>query len=107
MNDIVVVWLFYPFYTEKAEELWVSHYYKDLNCSLQKSVEWYITYLQDLSDHYHDNIPINQNSFVELLIEILKEFLPKEEWLGAKWNNVDNEYKEIIYEKLQLWSSDK
>ena len=107
MNDVVVVWLFYPFYTEKAEELWVSHYYKDLNCSLQKSVEWYITYLQDLSDHYHDNIPINQNSFVELLIEILKEFLPKEEWLGAKWNNVDNEYKEIIYEKLQLWSSDK
>jgi hypothetical protein len=107
MNDVVVVWLFYPFYSEKAEELWVSHYYKNLNNSLQKSAEWYISYLQDLSDHYHDNIPINQNSFVELLIEILKEFSQNEEWPESLWNNVDNEYKQIIYEKLQLWASDR
>ena len=105
MNDIVVVWLFYPFYIEKAEELWVANFYKNLNNSRPESPEWYVTYLQDLSDHYHDNIPINQNSFVELLIEILKEYLPNEENPESKWN-VDNEYKEIIYEKLQLWVSD-
>jgi hypothetical protein len=105
MNDIVVVWLFYPFYIEKAEELWVANFYKNLNNSRPESPEWYVTYLQDLSDHYHDNIPINQNSFVELLIEILKEYLPNEENPESKWN-VDDEYKEIIYEKLQLWVSD-
>ena len=105
MNDVVVVWLFYPFYIEKSEELWVANYYKKLNNSKPKSAEWYVTYLQDLSDHYHDNIPINQNSFVELLIEILKEYLPTEENTESKWN-IDNEYKEIIYEKLQLWISD-
>lgn len=105
MNDIVVVWLFYPFYVEKAEELWVDSFYKKLNNSWQKSVEWYITYLQDLSDHYHDNIPINQNSFVELLVEILKEYASNEENPESKWNNIEDEYKYIIYEKLQLWTS--
>jgi len=104
MNDIVVVWLFYPFYIEKCEELWVANFYNKLNNSKPKSAEWYVTYLQDLSDHYHDNIPINQNSFVELLVEILKEYLPNEENTEPKLN-IDNEYKEIIYEKLQLWIS--
>jgi len=106
MNDVVVVWLFYPFYTKKAEELWVSHFYKKLNNSWQKTVEWYVSYLQDLSDNYHDNIPINQNSFIELLVEILKEYLPNNS-NSELWENIDKEYKEIIYEKLQLWASDR
>jgi len=101
MNDVVVVWLFYPFYIEKANELWVSHYYEKLNNTWVKSIEWYITYLQDLSDHYHDNIPINQNSFVKLLVEILKEYLPNIS-NSELWENIDKEYKEIIEEKLYL-----
>ena len=101
MNDVVVVWLFYPFYVEKANELWVSHYYEKLNNTWVKSIEWYITYLQDLSDHYHDNIPINQNSFVKLLVEILKEYLPNIP-NSELWENIDKEYKEIIEEKLYL-----
>lgn len=99
MNDVVVVWLFYPFYPEKAEELWVAHYYENLNNVGKKSVDWYITYLQDLSDHYHDNIPINQNSFIKLLVEIFKEFLPNNS-NSELWENVDREYEEVIREKL-------
>ena len=101
MNDVVVVWLFYPFYIEKANELWVSHYYEKLNNSWLKTIEWYVTYLQDLSDHYHDNIPINQTSFIELLIEILKEYLPNNS-NSELWENIDKEYREIIQEKLYL-----
>ena len=101
MNDIVVVWLFYPFFIKKAQEIWVSHYYENLNNSWQKSVEWYISYLQDLSDKHHDNIPINQDSFIQLLIEILKEFLPNNS-NSELWENIDKEYKEIIYKKLYL-----
>ena len=103
MNDIVVVWLFYPFYLEKAKELWVSHYYEDLNWAWKKNTDDYIIFLQDLSDHYHDNIPIDQSSFIELLVEILKEFLPNTS-NSELWDNVDKEYKEIIYEKLYLWT---
>ena len=101
MNDVVVVWLFFPFYAEKAKEIWVAHYYENLNNSWKKTIEWYITYLQDLSDHYHDNIPINQASFVELLVEILKEFLPSSANSELS-DNVDKEYRNIIHEKLYL-----
>jgi hypothetical protein len=101
MNDVVVVWLFYPFYTEKANQLWVSHFYENLNNVWNKSIEWYVTYLQDLSDHYHDNIPIDQNSFVNLLVEILKEYLPNNS-NSELWENINKEYKEIIHEKLYL-----
>ena len=99
MNDVVVVWLFYPFYTEKADEVWVSHYYENLNNAREKSVNWYITYLQDLSNHYHDNIPISQDSFIKLLIEIFKEYLPNNS-NSELWENIDKEYNEIICEKL-------
>ncbi len=101
MNDIVVVWLFYPFYTEKANELWVAHYYEKLNDSSTKTIEWYITYLQELSDNYHDNIPINQNSFIDLLTEILKEYLPSNLNMDSLWDT-NQEYKKIIKEKLYL-----
>ena len=101
MNDVVVVWLFYPFYIEKAKEIEVSHYYENLNNVGKKSVEWYISYLQDLSDHYHDTIPINQDSFIQLLVEIFKEFLPNNS-NSELWENIDKEYKEIIREKLYL-----
>lgn len=101
MNDVVVVWLFYPFYAEKANEVWVSHYYENLNNAREKSVNWYIAYLQDLSDHYHDNIPISQDSFIGLLIEIFKEYLPNNS-NSELWENIDKEYKEIICEKLYL-----
>ena len=101
MNDVVVVWLFYPFFIEKADEIWVSHYYEKLSNSWAKSIEWYIKYLQELSDNYHDNIPIDQNSFVKLLVEILKEFLPNNS-NSELWENVDKEYRDIICENLYL-----
>lgn len=102
MNNIVVIWLFYPFYIEKAKETWVAQHYENLNNSWEKTVDWYISYLQDLSDHYHDNIPINQDSFINLLIEILKEYLSPNLDLDTIWNT-DQEYKKIIEEKLYLW----
>ena len=101
MNDVVVIWLFYPFYLDKAQEFWISHLYENLNSAKNLSIEWYIEYLQDLSDHYHDNIPINQNKFIELLVDILKEYLPN----TANTNNkedIDEEYKKIIYKKLYI-----
>ena len=103
MNNIVIVWLFYPFFTEKANETWVSHYYEKLNNSWAKTIEWYITYLQELSDNYHDDIPINQDSFIELLAEILKEYLPIN-FDSESIPDADQEYKKIINEKLYLWS---
>jgi hypothetical protein len=36
-----------------------------------------VKYLQALSDHYHDNIPIDQGKFITLLVEIIKQYLSK------------------------------
>lgn len=106
MNDIVVVWLFYPFYIDKAKETWVSHYYETLKSSSEHSISWYIQYLQELSDHYHDNIPINQASFVQLLVEIIKEYLSNASDANSLTDHSDSVYKQIIYENLYLGSSD-
>ena len=106
MNDIVVVGVFYPFYIDKANELWVSHYYETLKSSSEHSIAWYIQYLQELSDHYHDNIPINQASFVQLLIEIIKEYLSNASDINSLSDHSDSAYKQIIYENLYLGSSD-
>ena len=104
MNDVVVVGLFYPFYLDKAEETWVSHYYKNLKHAWERSIQWYMEYLQDLSDNYHDNIPIDQSSFVKLLVEIIKEFLSDTIDQESLWKDVDAAYRQIIYENLYLWA---
>jgi hypothetical protein len=41
------------------------------------SIREYVQYLQKLSNHYHDNIPINQSNFITLLVEIIKQYLSK------------------------------
>ena len=97
MNDIVVVWLFYPFYTDKAQEVWISHYYENLNWAWERTINEYIQYLQDLSDHYHDNIPISQESFITLLVEIIKEYISNN---SLSTTSHEEDYKQMIYEKI-------
>jgi len=105
MNDIVVIWIFYPFYIDKAKKTWVSHFYEKLKSAEKHSISWYIQYLQDLSDHYHDNIPIDQTSFVKLLVEIIKQYLSDAEDINTLTDKSDNAYKEIIYNNLFLDSN--
>ena len=102
MNDVVVVWVFYPFYLDKAKEIWVSHYYETLKSSSEHSIAWYIQYLQELSDHYHDNIPINQASFVQLLVEIIKDYLSNASDINSLTDHSDSAYKKIILDNLYL-----
>lgn len=103
MNNVVVVWLFYPFFLDKAQETWISHFYEKLSHAWENSIEWYLTYLQDLANHYHDNIPISQSSFTELLVEIIKDFLSNATDKTKLESN--DEYKQMIYEKLYLWDT--
>ena len=106
MNDVVVVWLFYPFYVDKANEIWVAHYYENLNGAWNTTIHGYIKFLQELSDHYHDNIPINQASFVQLLVEIIKEYLSNASDTDSLTDHSDSTYRQIIYENLYLGSAD-
>jgi len=76
MNTIVVVGLFYPFYLEQAQAFGVdAHFSKLLNAKGHPTIREYVSYLQELSNHYHDNVPINQSHFITLLAYIIREYL--------------------------------
>jgi len=103
MNTIVVVGVFYPFFQEKGDELWLDQVFaKILEPRNGFSIREYVQYLQKISDHYHDNIPLNQGSFITLLIEIIKEYMKHASDVPAlKEGEIDEEaYKNLTYQYL-------
>ncbi|MDR0860005.1 MAG: hypothetical protein LBO09_03315 [Candidatus Peribacteria bacterium] len=59
-------------------------------------------YLQSLSDHYHDNVPINQSNFVTLLVEIIKQYLSRATDVPAlvEGGDRDEVFKDLTYQYL-------
>lgn len=103
MNSIVVVWLFYPFYQEKGKELELDTFFWNLLSPAEGfSIRQYVTYLQSLSDHYHDNIPINQSHFITLLVEIIKQYLTHASDAPALQKDLeaDEAFKNLTYQYL-------
>jgi len=103
MNSIVVCWLFYPFYQEKGKELGLDKHFSNLlPPATDLSIRVYVTYLQSLSDHYHDNVPINQSHFITLLVEIIKQYLRKAPDVPAlqKGGDEDETLKNLTYQYL-------
>jgi hypothetical protein len=66
------------------------------------SIREYVQYLQELSNHYHDNIPINQSNFITLLVEIIKQYLSRASDVPAlKEGELDEEaFKNLTYQYL-------
>jgi hypothetical protein len=103
MNSIVVCGLFYPFYQAEGNELGLNAYFgKILEPKEGFSIREYVQYLQELSNHYHDNIPINQGNFITLLIEIIKQYLSRASDVPAlKEGELDEEaFKNLTYQYL-------
>lgn len=103
MNSVVVCWLFYPFYQEKGNELGFDGLFgKILESKEGFSIREYVQYLQELSNHYHDNIPINQSNFITLLVEIIKQYLSRASDVPAlKEGELDEEaFKNLTYQYL-------
>ncbi|MDR2190073.1 MAG: hypothetical protein LBP53_02565 [Candidatus Peribacteria bacterium] len=64
------------------------------------SIREYVKYLQELSNHYHDNIPINQSNFITLLVEIIKEYLSKASDVPPLAENETTEAKDEAFKNL-------
>jgi hypothetical protein len=66
------------------------------------SVREYVSYLQELSNHYHDNIPINQSYFITLLAHIIKEFLSHAADAPEvkEGENIEESYRTLTYQYL-------
>jgi hypothetical protein len=58
--------------------------------------------LQALSDHYHDNIPIDQGKFITLLVEIIRQYLSKASDVPVlqEGENEEEVFKNLTYQYL-------
>lgn len=78
-NTKVLIWFFIPFFLEEAEQYRILPFYTKLNPQeASQSLKNYVRYLENLSSTYHDNIPLNQTSFVNLVILIAQHYLKPE-----------------------------
>lgn len=76
INTKVIIWFFIPFFLKEAEKYHLLSHYEKLNPQqANTSLKSYIHYLEKLSETYHDNIPIDQNEFINLVIVIIETFL--------------------------------
>lgn len=91
-NAKVIAGFFIPFFLKEAEEYKILTFYKRLDAEkANSSVKSYIHYLEQLSATYHDNIPINQSAFVNLVILIIQHFIdntPREELKNQIFNQL-------------------
>jgi len=103
MNSVVVCGIFYPFYQEEGDGYGLEEFFGKLLHPRQGfSIREYVSYLQELSNHYHDNVPINQSHFVTLLAYIIQEYLsqaPDAPQLG-EGEKLDESYRNLTYQYL-------
>lgn len=96
INTYVVVGFFLPFFLKEAGSVKILPLYAGLNYQeASSSLKAYITYLGQLSEHYHDNVPIDQNALVHLIVLIAQEWLNKDK----NWNEevLTNEIKSLLF----------
>ena len=74
-NTLVMAGFFVPFFMQDAQRFGIMPAYSRLQPESAQTLRWYVDYLGRLSATYHDNIPINQTSFINLIILIASHYL--------------------------------
>lgn len=75
INATVLAWFFVPFYSNKAYELGLEEFFGKLYPHKTKpNIATYIQYLKNLSNQYHDNIPLDKKLLLELVFLIIWEY---------------------------------
>lgn len=74
-NVKVMVWFFVPFFPQEAQQHGVMPAYKKLLSENIDTLKSYIAYLERLSTTYHDNIPLHQTAFINLILLISQNYL--------------------------------
>ncbi|GHW02755.1 hypothetical protein AGMMS50249_5410 [candidate division SR1 bacterium] len=78
MNTVVVVGLFYPFFVSEAKKFKIDKHFQNLLPEPENiTIKGYVEYLKKLSATYHDNIPVPQEAFANLLFLIIKTYFSK------------------------------
>lgn len=75
INHMVVAGLFVPFFKKEAESFDIWPMFQTFTPEQIKHTADYIPYLKKLSGQYHDNIPLDRDSLLQLLLLINEEFI--------------------------------
>lgn len=79
VNTYVIVGFFIPFFAQEAEKAKIVTFYEALGWrEAANGLREYVQYLGKLSEVYHDNVPIDQESLLELIAMIAQERLSGE-----------------------------
>ncbi len=72
INTKVIVGIFVPFYTQKAQEYKVTPLYENiLTSDSTENIPNFMQYLKKLAKTYHDNIPLDKEVFTKFITEII------------------------------------
>lgn len=77
-NIKVMVWFFVPFFQKEAQSYGIMPAYQKLLPSSIKTLKTYVEYLEKLSSIYHDDIPLHQTAFINLILRITQRYLSDE-----------------------------
>lgn len=72
INTRVIVGIFVPFYKQKAEEYKVMPFYASIIPAQSfHTIADFVDYLKKLSWLYHDNVPLDKDTFIQFLTEMV------------------------------------
>ncbi|MBP7062498.1 hypothetical protein KA037_01925 [Patescibacteria group bacterium] len=74
-NHMVMCGLFVPFFRKEAELFGIWPMFQTFAPESIHNTQDYISYLKKLSGQYHDNIPLDKESLLNLLLLINQEFI--------------------------------
>ena len=85
-----------PFFLDHPESQKVIGRYRELGVEqANASLTAYIEYLGKLSTAYHDHIPIDQDALVNLVVQIVHQFLLKGK--NHSLGDVEEKIKTLLY----------
>lgn len=93
-NTIVIIWIFAPFYKKEIKKFNLLEFFEKIEWfGSSLDLKNYMEYLKKLSSNYHDNIPINKESFLDFLCNVVLAY-----WLinNESKNNDPSEIKKNI-----------
>lgn len=86
INHVVVAGLFVPFFRKDVEAFGIRPMFQNFTPDQIQTTQEYIPYLKKLSGQYHDNIPLDKDSLLQLLLLINQDFIG---------NNTDQTYDQF------------
>jgi len=100
INSILIAGMFAPFYPNQIQKFQLNIYFEKFRNFGQKvTVDTYIDYLKKLSKHYHDNVPINQQTLINFLINLFVYYkvLPPETKETEQHNHITHTIKTKLF----------